>query len=430
MTRITTSQAQNKLFRAIKKNRQKQLNCSHNIRCCGVYRSQFKAPFNDAITLPWVSFDSPNYQNVLVLDIDHQDGMELAEALPKGIRPFLVLDPRSGTSHAIFPLNTSVDLNAPKQVALAKLAIKLLAKHFNATPLGAHALHKNPFGLKQELHGKLLPPKYKMPDTFIAAHASTPFQWHTISGDTRIELTQIVKALHAEYAPYLKPLYDNTDYSESDTDSYGRNCRMFNRTRKFAYRHNIHDEAILEEKAREFSEGLPDSEIKATARSIARFMRTKYTGKQKHYKIPTTPHDTTKQLQQRGAAYARTLRTNKVKSKLKQAANALFKQGKLPQLTHHQLANLSNVSHSTARRYQDFFQTAFNTLQTKLKQKLSNRWKALKSITLKHYKTLKTLSVTSVLSPDSHTRRTAPNGMSSLMLNLMTPKPPNIPKPT
>ena len=54
--------------------------------------SSHMATIASVISAPWISFDSSVARNVLLLDIDHPDGLDLAQELPSRIRPHIVSD--------------------------------------------------------------------------------------------------------------------------------------------------------------------------------------------------------------------------------------------------------------------------------------------------------------------------------------------------
>jgi hypothetical protein len=80
-----------------------------NIRAITRNPSTGPLPIHDAITAPWICFNSNRRLNALVVDIDHADGPEVVGALPPGCpRPTLSIDPHSGRAHAILFLATPV----------------------------------------------------------------------------------------------------------------------------------------------------------------------------------------------------------------------------------------------------------------------------------------------------------------------------------
>jgi len=82
---------------------------SQHIRAITRNPSTGPLPIHDAITVPWICFNSNRRLNALVVDIDHADGPEMVAALPPGCpRPTLSINPHSGRAHAILFLAAPV----------------------------------------------------------------------------------------------------------------------------------------------------------------------------------------------------------------------------------------------------------------------------------------------------------------------------------
>ena len=247
--------------------------------------ASYSTSLERAVCKPWVSYDSRDFRNALLLDIDHPDGLELWYELQAQIRPHLVLDPWSARAAAIFVLKTPVFVGEgakPGPIALAEGAHKLLGAHFRAGLLPHGSLAKNPLGSLQELSGPLLrrTPTPSAPWLWEAWEASqSPLVWHLVQGAGEIELRDVYAAL-AELAGSL----DETQtprarkIAKGVPDQRGRNCELFWELRYWCYERVERHPGVIRDKAREiaqqFLEPLPAREIDGVARSVARYMRT------------------------------------------------------------------------------------------------------------------------------------------------------------
>jgi Replicase family len=109
----------------------KRVLASNNIRSEGVdERYSYRAMLEYAVTQPWISFDSPHWQNAIVVDVDDPDGAARIEQLATqyGVpRPVLVVDPWSGYSHAMWRLAAPVHEGAHKANRILAYASHMLA---------------------------------------------------------------------------------------------------------------------------------------------------------------------------------------------------------------------------------------------------------------------------------------------------------------
>ncbi|MBS1054759.1 primase C-terminal domain-containing protein [Gluconobacter kondonii] len=252
--------------------------------------SSYIVPLTKAATSPWLSWDSDKFWNVLALDVDHDDGLELWEELPEHIRPWLVIDPWSGRSAALFFLKLPVMKDAYGQVILAQLAQTLAAAHFKADPLPKGTLTKNPFGLKKDLSGKQVR-RTPNPTALMLweAHKDSPLVWHTVKGAVGIELRDIISVLSDDYdiddiANEVKAKKRQRRKSKAadlaKSSNIGRNCTMFDEVRHWCYEHNEKSESRIYEYALSVNHGhLSEKEIKQISRSICRFMNRCYSPK-------------------------------------------------------------------------------------------------------------------------------------------------------
>lgn len=254
-------------------------------------------PLDVVADCPWISTDSATHKNALIFDIDHEDGIDLVAALPADIRPWLVIDPWSGRSHAVMFLASPVlvtERGSRKARRLAEVAQAMMAEALRATPLRHRAPVKNPLGRVDALLGQQLrrTPKPTMPALWDAWQTSgSPLIWHTIPGAGPVELRDVIAALADDYgdsvgdsgseeAAELRPASRTFTKRRPEPSAVGRNCSMFDTIRRWAYdRAECDGGLILAEALRantNFATPLPVSEVAATARSIAKFMRTRF----------------------------------------------------------------------------------------------------------------------------------------------------------
>jgi hypothetical protein len=271
--------------------------CSQNLR------TSHPSPYSRVLRLdvaadcPWISTDSETHRNALVFDIDHEDGIDLVGALPARIRPWLVIDPWSGRSHAILFLASPVlvsEGSRPKARRLAEVAQAMMAEALRATPLRHRALVKNPLGRVRALLGQHLrrTPKPAMPALWDAWQASgSPLIWHTIPGAGPVELRDVIAALADDHGDR-----DDDDGDEAGVEprrtqrsltrrrpepsALGRNCCLFDALRYWAYDRAECDGGLILAEAvcinARFATALPASEVAATARSITKYMHTRF----------------------------------------------------------------------------------------------------------------------------------------------------------
>jgi hypothetical protein len=173
-------------------------------------RTSCPSPFSSVLPLvlaascPWFAVDSIEARNALLFDLDHDDGVELIAGLPEVIRPWLIMDPHSGRSHAILFLHTPVIATASGSVrakAFADYAHRLMAGCLRATPLPQRSLVKNPLGRVDALLGNQVrrTPQSTYSATWEAWQASqSELLWHTIPGADAAELRDVVAVLADE----------------------------------------------------------------------------------------------------------------------------------------------------------------------------------------------------------------------------------------
>lgn len=260
------------------------IRASQNLRAINIENASHLFTLESAISLPWISFDAKQSRNCLLFDIDHADALDLVEELPASIRPTLIFDPYSGRSHGVLPLNSPV-LRGGKLSCeiLADLAHQLLAKHLKATSLPVGSLIKNPFGKASELVG-VLPRRTPSPSSLILwesyQEANTGLCWHTVQGSEGAELREIISHLADEYGDVCEPRTKRRFVHRGEPSALGRNCALFDMVRFHCYDHNLRDGGEIMKKAQEINQTLqpplPFAEVQATARSIGKFMASRY----------------------------------------------------------------------------------------------------------------------------------------------------------
>lgn len=273
----------------------------------------FVGPMEQMIHLPHVSFDHRDYRNTLAFDLDHADGIDLVLDMPPHLRPWLIVDPWSGYSAAIYFLAEPVCMRqdaSRRPQALARHAQDLLCRRLRASPIPFGVLHKNPLGLASELEGTLKrrTPKPSMPALFDAWKAAkTSLLWHIIPGANPVTLTELFQAfatpaeqaaIDAEVAqveqpaqqppPRRRPARGRRDgaWRAAEASTIGRNNHLFDRVRSYAYstgesRFETLYAYALSINAPGYSttpktRPLSDAAVRSVARSVARFMRDRF----------------------------------------------------------------------------------------------------------------------------------------------------------
>lgn len=274
----------NNLANSLLKKMPRIVRASQNLRAINIENSSHLFALSNAVDVPWISFDAKQSRNVLLFDIDHDDGQDLVNELPASIRPTLIMDPHSGRSHGVLPLNTPVLIGGKQgPQILADLAHRLLASHLKATALPPGSLIKNPWGILSNVIGTI--PK-RSPEPAVPAlyeiwkEAGTGLCWHTIQGSSGAELRDIVAALANRFDEVTTPQTKRRFIHRGEPSALGRNCALFDMVRWWAYDENETDGGAIMEKAEEinnaFQEPLPFPEVKATSKSIQRFMQNRY----------------------------------------------------------------------------------------------------------------------------------------------------------
>jgi Replicase family/Primase C terminal 1 (PriCT-1) len=341
---------------------------SQTIRAVGVkYRVAACVSLRDAITSPWMAWDTKSKRNIIAVDIDHPDGLERAEALAMtyGLpQPTLIVCPWSGRSHAIWRLAEPVLTGERARRgphALCDRAGGLLAAALGGTLLPQQSLLKSPWGQTKDLIGQRLrrtqtPAVPTLWEAYSAAN--TGLMWHVIPGDFRLlELRAVTgtkndpSLLAEDYGEVAPPsrqhAYGNA-YAMPQAFSSGRNCSLFDEVRLWAYRHNERDpDAILAEAERvnaSFCAPLAGCEVRSTANSIARYMATTYQ--------PAKPRRTGRMtISERNALASKQAAIARVTTTERKIADGIAKlQAEGRRITQVALAAAADVSLSTIKR--------------------------------------------------------------------------------
>jgi hypothetical protein len=270
-----------------------QPRCSQNIRCqvAAKYCTTFQW-LGSAIVCPWLMLDSWNERTVILIDVDHADAQERAAVLVEhyGLpMPTIVADPYTGRAHVCWLLATPVLVETwkgssprAKPQALFEAVGHMLATAMGGTLMPYRALAKSPWGLTERLQGELMHREGQpaTPAVWEAHEASgSPLVWVTYPGDlVGVELTDIVRALGGE--PGEDRSARKIKAASRRPELAGRHVELFDRLRLWAYPRREGNEAKLVVEARRINATLvpplPDCDLRATARSIGKFVRWRY----------------------------------------------------------------------------------------------------------------------------------------------------------
>lgn len=262
---------------------------SQNLRAFTLNPSSGPLLLDDAVGCPWICPNTEQGWNVIAIDVDHEEADNLAFDLERlGLpRPVVVMDPWSARAHVLVPLATPVSYAKGARLGpqiLADLASRLLAAYFKGTPLPRAALVKSPWGLTETLIGQPLRRTLKPTAIMLwEAHqeAATGLMWHTIPGTGVFELRAIVAAL-SDYADEMPPSRKGTPFRKrrGDPSLLSRNDYVFDLTRWWAYDRCERDGGAIADEAQRINvtmhDPLPMSAVASTARSITKFMNSRF----------------------------------------------------------------------------------------------------------------------------------------------------------
>lgn len=341
----------------------RMVRASQNLKSINIEHSSHLFSLHNAIDLPWISFDAKAARNVLLFDIDHDRGPELASELPANIRPHIVVDPWSGRSAGILVLKSPVLTGAGAKIGpqlLANGCHEMLAKYLEADQLPHGSLTKNPFGMLKNIVGTLAR-RSPEPTSGILweayQEANSGLCWHVIPGASEVELRDILKYFEDDYEQIASDRSKQNFIKKKDRGepSYiGRNCYVFDLTRFYCYDENETDSNNIYMKAEEInlsmSNPLPASDVKSISRSIAKFMQTRYRPTRRINKGVMNLEESDLAMRQKQKLSAH--RTNDIKSdntdhKIKQALKHWPENMKRTQAN---VARVSGVSLKTIKR--------------------------------------------------------------------------------
>jgi hypothetical protein len=338
----------------------RKVKASQNIKTDYKDKGSYLFTLTTGIDCPWISWDSRDFWNVLALDVDHQDGLTLSEELPENIRPFLVVDPYSLRSAALFVLKTPILTTRFGQLALGELCQQALSDYFRATPLPHCTLTKNPFGLKSSLMGNLKRRTAKPQGGILwDMFKDSPLVFHTLQGSAGIELRDILNYF-GDDIELTQPKRQKPEkvifINRGEPSDLGRNCRLFDVLRSWCYDNRVKEFSEIMEEARNLNEGgLSESELKSISRSISKFMRTRYKPTKKIKVMKLSASLDTKSKQKLSAMRTHDVHRDNTDHKISQALRH-WPDGH--PITQKALAEASGMSLKTIkRRWKDLFPT-------------------------------------------------------------------------
>ncbi|MCX2563699.1 replication initiation protein [Acetobacter thailandicus] len=267
-------------------NMPRMVRASQNLKSISIEKSSHLFRLDNAISLPWISFNTDKAINCLLLDIDHDEGLAMWEDLPDNIKPHLVIDPWSGRSLAIIQLATPVLTGEGARLGpqfLANLAHEMMASYFEATALPHSNVVKNPWGLSSNIIGTLSR-RSQQPSTGILwdthQQINPELCWHTVPGKYEIELRDIIDVFKSYYENYAPKSTKRKFINRGEPSSLGKNCLIFDLLRFWCYDHNESSFQAIYQKCidLDFQENtnLPKSDIKSISKSISKFMNTRF----------------------------------------------------------------------------------------------------------------------------------------------------------
>lgn len=223
-------------------------------------RGVYRMARGDALQRRYIETNPKAFSNLLVVDIDHPDAA-LRALSSIGSHPMpnaIVSNPVNGHAHAVWALSepvTRTEYARRKPLAYAAAITEGLRRAVDGDAGYSGLLTKNP------------------------VHASWDVEW--ISGDLR-SLSELESRLEANMPP---PRWREASKRRGDIAGLGRNCALFESARHWAYRevrhhfgnpHTFHTalHAGVNLRNLDFPQPLPDSETRAIANSIHRWITT------------------------------------------------------------------------------------------------------------------------------------------------------------
>jgi hypothetical protein len=268
---------------------------SPNIRCLTEQKYSVVTDLGNALTMPWMMWDSWDCRTVIAVDADHPDALDRAAELSRrtGLpMPIVVADPYTGRSHVGWLLLTPVHVSARAKsgpLRLFEVAGQMLARAMGGSLMPHRALVKSPWGLATRLQGDLMhrdggPGTPAVWEAYVAS--GSPLVWVTYPGDLRaVDLGEVIRALDGEHGepadppvvtPQAKPARKPKRAVDAAEDGEeGRNCYVFEVVRLWAQANHERDGRAIRDKTAEVNRSLPeplsDREAAGVARSITRY---------------------------------------------------------------------------------------------------------------------------------------------------------------
>lgn len=304
-------------------------------RCSADKTAVLLLPRHYAIQHPYIQANRSDLLSWLIFDLDHSNPFVWADA---GLPPpnFIVQNRKNGHSHlyyAITPVCTSENARI-KPINYLKSIYRAFAEKLDADPNYQNGpVAKTPghaWWTTSELHSKCY------------------------------ELGEL-----ADYVELRRLAFKPT--ANLEKVSHSRNCLLFEQLRHHAYSliasyrqfgYEVFHSAILSQAERlnkfdhlGFAQNLSYSEIKATAKSVARWTFYKYNGNQTCSRgiMGLNPETSLKSRQAAAAARSSSIKSNKNEQTIVKAAKRLFKSGL--ELTRVAVSKLSNISRQTVAKH-------------------------------------------------------------------------------
>ncbi len=266
----------------------------------------YKMPKQDAIKHPWLQVNRNGFVEWLVIDIDEPGAAHFWEDVEAPAPNFVVINPEN--QHAQYYYHLEVPVYSWYKQRRTKAYRYLKAVYDGLVRLlkgdkscGLHGLRKNP------IHKKWL----------------------------RHDLHQASYSL-GELAEYVELFSGIGSLNEEIDDELRRNCSLFNAGRRWAYKHiNVartsnYNYWYLEvlntvRVFNKFNIPLPESEVRSIAKSIAVYVKYKYSGCQRAFRDREKHSDgmTTHQKQVLAAKETNRIRTSNTLQKIKSVIQKL-----------------------------------------------------------------------------------------------------------
>lgn len=249
-----------------------------------------------AVSMPWISFNNAEWTNAIGIDCDHGNADEkvddfmrhLREVDPDAPEPLIVRDPWTFRAHVTWFLEKPVytgqqqawtaTSSAPVLRTLAAVQ-RGLCKALGGDQGFTNRLTKNPFGVALCPAGQGSPPL----TWYSYLESGTRLRFQTVRGDCRqIGLLTLWRALKLWREDTGEVLPGPRRRLRPDPADGQKGTRLFDASRFRVYDLGTSDlaeiAAVVDEEASRLGSPASPGQRGKVARSIARFMRTKWTG--------------------------------------------------------------------------------------------------------------------------------------------------------